>query len=131
MSAINSADSFALYGAFAGVAAITTALQAAVALQPLSQADDVGQRKRSSSPGEQPYSNAVTDAGTYIRGSILLNIGAIVVNVAVLITWGYLIFSVVPKKHWYLELPFLAVSGAALYLVVIAVVGIVRLCGER
>jgi hypothetical protein len=131
MSSISFSDAIAVYGAFAGVAAITTALQAAVALQPLAQLDDVRHRKRDSNPGDARYTNAKDDAKTYFRGAILLSVGAVFVNAAVLTAWGYLVFAVVPTRHLYLELPFVAIGVAALYLIAVAIVGVVGLHDEK
>jgi hypothetical protein len=128
---LTQADLFALYGGFAGVAAITTALQAAVALSPLSQFDDVSRRKRTNAPGTQAHNDARGDAGTYLRAAWLLNIGATTVNFAVLASWGYLVFALLHRPHWYLWLPFAAVTLAAIYLLVAAAVGIGRLCDAR
>jgi hypothetical protein len=131
MDTLSQSDIIAIYGAFAGVAAITTALQAAVALQPLSQSDDVNRRKRTNPPGTAEYNDARADAGTYWRGAWLLNVGGAAVNFAVLASWGYLVFGVIQQSRWFLWLPFIAVSIAAAYLVIVAAVGIGRLSGER
>jgi hypothetical protein len=124
-------DLFALYGALAAVAAITTALQAAVALLPLGQYDVVNERRRRSSPGQQAYNDAVVDAKRYHRAGWLLNVGAVGVNAAVLASWGYVVFRPVSGGSWFLRVPFYAVAIAATYLLVVAAVGLSRLHGIR
>jgi hypothetical protein len=125
------ADLFTLYGALAAVAAITTALQAAVALLPLSQYDSVDGRKRASAKGEQAYNDAVRDATRYLLSGFLLTLGVVAVNGAVLVSWRYVALRLVPGPMWYLRLPFYAVAAAAVYLLVVAAVGLIRLSRAR
>lgn len=120
-------DIFALYGALAAVAAITTALQAAVALLPLGQYDNVYERKRNSVPDDQAYNDALVDAKRYYRQGWILNIGAVVVNAAVLVSWGYVAMRPVGGHSWFLQLPFYAVAVAAIYLLAVAILGLFRL----
>lgn len=124
-------DLFTLYGALAAVAAITTALQAAVALLPLSQYDSVDGRRRNSAPGEQAYNNATRDARGYYRSGWILNVGAVAVNAAVLVSWGYVAWQPVKGPSWFLWLPFCAVAAAAAFLVGVAATGLYRLHGVR
>ena len=131
MAAVSSSDAIAMYGALAAVAAITTALQALVALAPLSQLADIEQRKNASASGTAPYNMAKADARKYMIGAILLNTPAVLVNAAVIIGWAYVALDVVPILHPYLVLPFGAVCAAWLYLVIVAVVGVVRLNNAR
>ena len=128
---MSEADLFALYGALAAVAAITTALQAAVALLPLSQYDSVDGRRRKSAPGEQAYNNATRDARGYYRSGWILNVGAVAVNAAVLVSWGYVAWQPVKGPSWFLWLPFCAVAAAAAFLVGVAATGLYRLHGVR
>lgn len=131
MATVSFADAIAMYGALAGVAAITTALQALVALVPLSQVSDVEQRKNASGSGTAPYNIAKADAKKYMTGAILLNVPAALVNAAVIIAWGYVVLEVIPNLHPYLVLPFGAVCAAWLYLVIVAVIGVARLNNAR
>lgn len=124
---MSESDLFALYGALAAVAAITTALQAAVALLPLGQYDNLHERRRTSVPGDQAYNDARFDAGRYYRQGWILNIGAVVVNAAVLVAWGYVATRPLRGPSWFLQLPFYAVAAAAVYLLVVAILGISRL----
>lgn len=124
-------DLFTLYGALAAVAAITTALQAAVALLPLSQFDGVDARRRNSAPGEQAYNDATRDAKSYYRAGWLLNLGAVAVNAAVLVSWGYVALRPIQGPSWFLWLPFCAVAAAAACLVGVAGTGLYRLHGVR
>ena len=128
---MSEADLFALYGALAAVAAITTALQAAMALLPLSQYDSVDGRRRHSAPGEQAYNNATRDARGYYRSGWILNVGAVAVNAAVLVSWGYVAWQPVKGPSWFLWLPFCAVAAAAAFLVGVAATGLYRLHGVR
>ena len=128
---MSEADLFALYGALAAVAAITTALQAAVALLPLSQYDGVDARRRNSAPGQQAYNNATRDARGYYRSGWILNVGAVAVNAAVLVSWGYVAWQPVKGPSWFLWLPFCAVAAAAAFLVGVAATGLYRLHGVR
>ena|SRR5258708_7295840 len=127
MSPLSQSDALASYGALAGVAAITTAILAVVALQPLSQADDVTRRMRASTQGQPPYTDAHNDAGTYFRAAVLLVAGGLVVNGAVLGSWGFVALEVVKSPPAYLLIPFAAVAAAYVYLGIAAVVGIKRL----
>ncbi len=109
-----------LYGALATVAAITTALQAAVGLTPLSDSSDIRRRKEGSSPGQPTYDKAKEDAGTRLQAAILLNVPALVVNGAVLASWVGL---GILQDGWALWLPWAAVVAAAVFLAVCAAVG--------
>ena len=124
-------DLFTLYGALAAVAAITTALQAAVALLPLSQYDGVDARRRNSAPGQQAYNDATRDAKSYYRSGWILNLGVVAVNAAVLVSWGYVAWRPIKGPSWFLWLPFCAVAGAAACLVGVAATGLFRLHGVR
>jgi hypothetical protein len=128
---MSQSDLFALYGALAAVAAITTALQAAVALLPLGQFDAVNERKRRSATGQQAYNDALLDAKRYYRAGWILNLGAVMVNAAVLVSWGYVAMRPVSGPSWFLRLPFYAVTAAATYLLLVASVGLCRLYGIR
>ena len=117
-----------LYGALATVAAITTAIQAAVALVPLNDSADIKRRKESSTRGAADYARAETDAGTRLRTAVLLNIPAAGVNAAVLVSWaGIGIFC----ARWVLWLPWIAVAVAAVFLLVCAAVGAWKLNAQR
>lgn len=131
MGAVSSSDAIAMYGALAGVAAITTALQALVALPPLSQVADVDRRKKASNPGVAAYTDAKDDAKKFMIGAIVLNAPAALVNAAVIVAWAYVAVDVVPIVHPYLVLPFGAVCAAWLYLVIVAIIGVVRLNHAR
>lgn len=120
-------DIFGLYGALAAVAAITTALQAAVALLPLGQYDNVYERRRNSAKGLQPYKDATLDAKRYRRQGWILNLGAVVVNAAVIVSWGYVAMQPIGGSSWFLRFPFYAVAAAATYLLAVAIVGLWRL----
>ena len=109
-----------LYSAVATVAAITTALQAAVGLVPLNDSADIGRRMESSSRGEPARDKARTDAGIRLRTAILLNIPAVTVNAAVLASWLGL---GIIHARWVLWLPWAAVVAAAVFLFVCAAVG--------
>jgi hypothetical protein len=124
---MSESDIFALYGALAAVAAITTALQAAVALVPLGQYDNVYERKRNSIPGDQAYNDARLDAKRYYRQGWILNIGTVIVNAAVLVSWGDVALKPVKGPSWFLQLPFYAVAVAAIYLLTVAILGLFRL----
>lgn len=117
-----------LYGALATVAAITTALQAAVALIPLNDSADIGRQMGSSSPGQAAYDKAQEDAGARLRAAILLNVPAVMVNVAVLASWLGL---GIIHARWVLWLPWAAVVTAAVFLFVCAVVGGWKLNAKR
>jgi hypothetical protein len=113
-----------LYGALATVAAITTALQAAVGLTPLNDFSDLRRKMDDSSRGQPAYDKARSDAVTRLRAGILLNAPAAVVNAAVLLSWvGLGIF----QCGWVLWLPWIAVLAAALFLLGCAAVGIWKL----
>jgi hypothetical protein len=117
-----------LYGALATVAAITTALQAAVALVPLNDSADIKRRKDSSASGLPEYERAKSDAGARLRTAVLLNIPAAAVNAAVLASWGGIgIF----QARWVLWLPWVAVASAAVFLLACAVVGAWKLNAQR
>lgn len=109
-----------LYGALATVAAITTALQAAVGLIPLSDSSEIRHRKEASSPGQPEYDKAKEDAGIRLRSAILLNVPVLLVNSAVLASW--LGIGIV-HAGWALWVPWVAVVVAAVFLVICAAVG--------
>lgn len=109
-----------LYAALATVATITTALQAAVGLTPLSDSANIRRRKEASSPGQPEYDKARDDAGMRLRSAILLNVPALLVNGAVLASW--LGIGIV-HSGWALWLPWAAVVTAAVFLVTCAAIG--------
>lgn len=111
-----------LYGALAGVAAITTALQAAVALQPLASLTSARERKRKSRQGDQAYNDARTDAGRAAWTELWLNIPAILVNAAVLASWGRIAIARPRASEWEYWVPWVAVAAASLFLFVVALV---------
>lgn len=103
-------DEIALYTALATVAAITTAIQATVALLLISQDDDVRKRKRRSTSGDQDWNDAKRDAGRYFWTGAPLNFLIMLVSSAVLASWGGVLASFCSKdRRWYLSLPFIAV----------------------
>lgn len=116
-----------LYGALAGVAAITTALQSVVALQPLRESFEIKRRKRASSPGQPAYNDAKSDARTRFTILLILNLVATVVNASVLAAWGKPAVVDVTPGDWQLWLPWVAVAVASTGLFVSAVVSIVWL----
>jgi len=109
-----------LYGALATVAAITTALQAAVGLTPLNDSSDIRRRMAASSPGLSAYDRAKTDAESRLRADVLLNLPALSVNGAVLASWCGL---GILHARWVLWLPWAAVVLAAIFLFVCAAIG--------
>ena len=111
-----------LYGALAGVAAITTALQAAVALQPLGSLTNTRERKRRSRPGDQAYNDARADASKAAWTALWLNIPAIVVNAAVLTAWGRIAIARPRPGEWEYWVPWVAVAAASVFLFVVALV---------
>ena|SRR5208282_4358511 len=104
----------ALYGALATVAAITTALQAAVGLIPLTDSLVIDRRMESSSPKEAEYEKAKEDAGVRLWTAAFLNVPIVVVNGAVLASWLGL---GIVHDSWVLWLPWAAVLGAAVFLI--------------
>lgn len=111
-----------LYGALAGVAAITTALQAAVALQPLTSLTYTRERKRRSKPGDIAYNDARSDAQKAAWTALWLNIPAIVVNAAVLASWGRIAIAVPKPGEWEYWLPWVAVAAASAFLFMVALI---------
>jgi hypothetical protein len=120
-------DFLAIYAALGGVAAITIALQAATALMPLSQSDDIAQRGRANPAGTPGRTDLQRDARRFRRSAWLLTIGGVTINAAVLASWGFVAFAKVQPTEWFLWLPFVAVTAAFLYLIVVSGVGIKRL----
>jgi hypothetical protein len=117
----------ALYGALAGVAAITTALQSVVALQPLRESFEIKRRKRASSPGLPPYNDARSDARQRFTILLILNFFATAVNASVLAAWGKVGVAEAEPGDWHLWLPWVAVAVASAGLLVSACVSIVWL----
>jgi hypothetical protein len=118
-----------LFGALASVAAITTALQAAVALQPLSVLMDTRQRKRRSTRGEIDYNNARSDAKRAAWTALWLNIPATLVNAAVMLSWWRLAVAKPDLEQWHYWLPWAAVTVASVFLLFVAVITMVALRG--
>lgn len=116
-----------LYGALAGVAAITTALQAAVALQPLSALTDTRQRKRRSTKGQIDYNNARSDAKKSAWAALWLNIPAVAVNVAVLLAWWRVAVDKPKPGQWEYWLPWAAIATASAFLLTVAIVTMLKL----
>jgi hypothetical protein len=117
----------AVYGALAGVAAITTALQSVTSLLPLRQAIDIRNRKRGSAPGQAPYNDARTDARWGVLFSLLLNIFAGLINGAVLAAWWKVGVADVAEEQWEFWLPWVAVAAAAAGLFITAISSIIWL----
>jgi hypothetical protein len=116
-----------LYGSLAGVAAITTALQAAVALQPLSALTDTRQRKRRTGKGQIDYNNARSDAKKAAWTALWLNIPGIAVNAAVLLSWWRVAVAKPKVGQWEYWLPWAAVAAASAFLLAVAIVTMVKL----
>lgn len=116
-----------LYGALAGVAAITTALQAAVSLPPLSALSDTRQRKRRSAKGQIDYNNARSDAKKAAWTALWLNIPAVVVNSAVLLSWSRVAVAKPKTDQWEYWLPWAAVTLASVFLLAVAIVTMIKL----
>jgi hypothetical protein len=117
---VNTPDVSNVYGALANVAAITTALQAAVALQPLTQAVDISNRRRASRPGSSGRSDTIADAKRAKRSALVLNGPAVIVNAAVLAGWGKIAIGQTTTDNWELYVPWVAVSCAAVFLAICA-----------
>ncbi|MFF7124232.1 hypothetical protein [Streptomyces sp. NPDC008240] len=125
-------DEVALYTALATVAAITTALQASVALLLISQDDDVRKRKRRSTEGDQDWNDAKRDAGRYFWTGAPLNILTLLVSGTVLASWGGVLESFCSKdSRWYLSLPFIAVLVIWFVLLVVVIVYLARVRNAR
>jgi hypothetical protein len=117
----------AIYGAIAGVAAITTALQSVVALQPLRSAIDIGRRKRSSSRGQAQYNDAKHDAGRDFFILLALNVIAAGINGSVLAAWWKVGVAEVSPRDWEFWVPWLAVTLGSTALLITAALSIMRL----
>lgn len=116
-----------IYGAVAGVAAITTALHSLIALQPLRSAIDTRRRKRSSSPGYAPYNDAKHDARRDFFVYLLLNIVAAAIHGSVLAAWWKVGVASATPSQWEYWLPWLAVTLGSAALFLTSVGSIVRL----
>jgi hypothetical protein len=119
-----------LYGALANVAAITTALLAAVALPPLTGAIEIDQRKRASVKGRAQYIDAAADARRRFWSFLMLNVVAAIVNGGVLAAWWRVSVAVVNQSQWEYWLPWMAVvvsAGLLLLCAVSALVWLVKL----
>lgn len=117
----------ALYGAIAGVASITTALQSVVALLPLRSAIDVGRRRAASAPGYAPYNAARNEASRDFFIFLALNLVAIGINGSVLAAWWKVGVSDVSPNLWEYWVPWLAVVLGSGALFLTAVGSIIRL----
>jgi hypothetical protein len=109
----------ALYAALAEVAAITTALQGAVAIQPLGTLSATRERKRASDANTQQYNDAKADAQKGARTTLLMNLPAVLVNGAVLASWGRVAISA-SAAQWEYWVPWLAVIVASAFLFFVA-----------
>jgi hypothetical protein len=117
----------ATYGAIAGVASITTALQSLVALLPLRSAIDINRRKSSSSRGFAAYNDAKHDAGRDFAIYLVLNVVAVAINGSVLAAWWKVGVANVDFERWEYWVPWVAVVIGSGVLFVTAVASIVWL----
>ena len=124
---MSQADVSNVYGALANVAAITTALQAAVSLQSLTQAGDIETRREKTSVRSAERNDVLADANSAKTGAIVLNMPAAIVNAAVLAGWGKVAIGQTTRSQWELYLPWIAVSCSAAFLLICASVAILRL----
>jgi hypothetical protein len=111
-----------VYAALAAVAAITTALQAAVALPPLTDSVEISRRVRESQQGTPARTNARNDAGRSALRGVMLNVPAAGVNGAVLAAWSTVAW--VGETPWSYYVPWLAVTSAAAFLLTAAGLGV-------
>lgn len=118
-----------VYAALAAVAAITTALEAAVALPPVNDVVEIRRRIRDSKEGSPERTNARRDAGRSALRGVVLNAPAAAVNGAVLAAWSTVAWP--GETPWSYYLPWLAVTAAAAFLIIAAGWGISRLNGLR
>ena len=116
-----------VYAALGAVAAITTALQAAVALPPVTDYAEFRRRIRDSGEGTPARTDARKDAGKSALRGLILNIPAAAVNGAVLAAWSTVAWP--GATPWSYYLPWLAVTAAAGFLVIAAGWGIWSLFG--
>jgi hypothetical protein len=118
-----------LYAALAAVAAITTALQGAVALPPLTDSVGIQRRIRDSQPGTAARHNAHADAAkSAVRGAIL-NFAAAAVNGAVLAAWSTVAWP--GREPWTYYVPWLAVACASGLLLATAAYAVWKLNEQR
>lgn len=107
-----------VYAALGAVAAITTALQAAVALPPVTDSVEIRRRIRDSGEGTPGRKNARKDAGKSAIRGVVLNVPAAAVNGAVLAAWSTVAWP--GATPWSYYAPWLAVTAAAGFLVIAA-----------
>ncbi len=116
-----------LYAAMASVAAITTALQAAVALQFFGEASRLAEESAKAAPNTAGASESRVAAGRVKRGALLLNSPAILVNASVIASWGGSFLGA--TVSWVLLVPWVAIGVAGLFLGAIAFYSIRKLHG--
>lgn len=121
MTSGTSAVDPSIYGAVAGVAAITTALQSVIALLPLREAINIARRKRSVPIGHAPYNDARHDARRDFFILFILNFLAASIHAAVLAAWWKVGVAEVNPQQWEYWLPWAAVTVASGVLVLTAV----------
>jgi len=113
---IENVDLIVLYSALAAVAAITTAIHAAVSLAPLSQVYNLRRRLQSSSAGTQEFNNVITDAQRNKRFYGWLGLVFAVINGAVIASWGNIVVTKM-QPEWIFFVPWIAVAAVFLVLI--------------
>lgn len=114
-----------VYGALANAAAITTALQSIVALFALQRGLELG--GRAAVKGTAAYDETKNAASRNFVGLGVLNLGALLVNGAVLAAWFKVGVADVCPRRWELWLPWFAVALGCVALTVMAAVGVKKL----
>lgn len=109
-----------VYGALANVAAITTALQSAVALLPLSRAIGLARKKRDSLTTDPEYVDAKKEANRDFWVFLLLNIVSAGINGSVLAAWSKVGTADFVCDQWSYWLPWVAVAAGAGVLLITA-----------
>jgi len=121
-----------LYPALAGVAAITTAIQTQIAVGTFNECSGKVNVLATTAHTEAKYGKVARERGFVTLKNSLLNFPATVVNLFVIIAWGYLVYSQpMPADKWLYFLPWLGVAAAALFLFLLVASSIIALWTRR
>ncbi len=122
-----------LYGALAAVAAITTALQTPVALQCFTECEAFLKKVKSAKQKRNDTAFVPSERRDLLVRHLILNAPAILVNVLVIGTWGYVGLHYRPtgEAKWLYILPWYALGIAALFLIMVVLYALFTLFSQR
>jgi len=122
-----------LYGTLATVVAVTIALQQQVVAQCFTECKEFSKKVKDTKERQESMSFVPEERRVLLIKQLRVNVPAILVNVLILLPWGYvgLRYRPIDEPEWLYILPWYGLCGAAFFLIVVVLYSLVSLYFQR